>query len=179
MSTNNVSLGATRLAQMLARTKTRIVFAESCTCGLLAATLGEVPGISQWLCGSAVVYQESTKSAWLDVSPEMIERCGVVSEDVARAMAVGVLGTTPHADVAVSVTGHLGPNAPAELDGVVHAAIAFRSANDIEIACRMLQLRNETESDGMAVRLERRLRTTSFLLEWTAEFLAVRSQLAG
>lgn len=107
-----------------------LVLAESCTAGLVAATLSRIPGISQWLCGSAVVYQEETKSAWLGISPQLFtpEGPGVVSRDVAIAMAEQVLTTTPHADLAVSITGHLGPAAPAELDGVVWIGTARRGA---------------------------------------------------
>ena len=46
------------LARQLAETRTRLVLAESCTGGLAAATLAAIPGISHWLCGSAVTYRE-------------------------------------------------------------------------------------------------------------------------
>ena len=102
------------------------MLAESCTAGLVAASLGGVPGISRHLCGSAVVYQEPTKTEWLGVSPEMLVSCGAVSHEVAAAMTAGALGRTPHADLAAAVTGHLGPNAPAGLDGVIFVAVQFR-----------------------------------------------------
>ncbi len=126
MPESALSQAASNLARRLEETRTGIVFAESCTCGLVAATLGEIPGISRWLCGSAVVYQEATKTAWIEVPERVIATFGVVSAETAVAMAAGVLARTPHAELAVSVTGHLGPNAPPELDGVVYAAAAFR-----------------------------------------------------
>ncbi len=115
---------ASELAQQLAARGVRVVFAESCTAGLASAVLATVPGVSQWHCGSAVTYREATKSSWLGVPPELIAQWGVVSEPVARQMALGVLRATPEADVAVAITGHLGPHAPVELDGVVYLAAA-------------------------------------------------------
>jgi nicotinamide mononucleotide (NMN) deamidase PncC len=53
---------------------------------------------------------------------------GPVSREVAEQMAVRVLAKTPEADLAAAVTGHLGPNAPARLDGLVFAAVAWRTA---------------------------------------------------
>lgn len=110
---------ATLVAEGLLSTNTSLVLAESCTAGLVASSLGTIPGISRALCGSAVVYQIQTKAEWLGVSVETIERCGVVSSEVACEMATGVLRHTTAADLAVSVTGHLGPAAPPELDGIV------------------------------------------------------------
>ncbi len=95
---------AKAVARQLAKLRVRIVFAESCTAGLVSATLARVPGISEWHCGSAVVYRERTKEAWLDVPRAEIDRFTAVSEAVARRMAVGVLqamlmpwGTVPEA----------------------------------------------------------------------------------
>lgn len=117
---------ARALADALQRHQARIVFAESCTAGLVSASLAIVPGISRWLCGSAVTYQEATKRRWLDVRPQDLKEFTAVSEQVARSMAGGVLAITPHADCAVSVTGHLGPDAPPDLDAVVFVGTAIR-----------------------------------------------------
>lgn len=134
----DLSEAAWRLAEGLERHETRIVFAESCTAGLAAAALAIVPGISKWLCGSAVTYQEATKVRWVGISPADLENFTAVSAQVARAMAIGVLKATPHADLAVSVTGHLGPCAPPELDGVIFIGTAVRSHRSDKI--------NESES---------------------------------
>lgn len=114
------------VADALRRTNTQLVLAESCTAGLVAAALGGVPGISQHFCGSAVVYQEPTKTAWLEVPAESLAEFGAVSAEIATAMASGALATTPHADFALAITGHLGPDAPPELDGVVYLASQYR-----------------------------------------------------
>lgn len=106
----------------------QVVLAESCTAGLVATLLSRMPGASEWFCGSAVVYQNATKSAWLGISPEMLAdpAIGPVSRETAEAMCRGVLAATPHATVAASVTGHLGPEAPAELDGVIYVGTGLR-----------------------------------------------------
>lgn len=121
---------ATRLAKQLQSKKVRIVFAESCTAGLVSAAMATVPGISAWLCGSAVTYQDETKAGWLGVTDAELEKFTAVSAEVASSMARGVLKITPAADLALSVTGHLGPGAPTDLDGVIFIGIAFRASKN-------------------------------------------------
>ena len=116
-----------RLAQLLARLDQKIVFAESCTGGLVAGALTKIPGISQHLCGGMVVYRNETKTAYLGISPEVLKKPGPVSEQVAREMAESVLAKTPEATIAAAVTGHLGPKAPKRLDGVVFIAVSRRN----------------------------------------------------
>ena len=119
---------ARRVAKLLKQTNHKIVFAESCTAGLVATSLSRIPGISAWHCGGMVTYRNETKTAYLGIEPKILKRPGPVSEVVARKMAEGVLSKTPEATLAASITGHLGPNAPAKLDGVVYVAIAVRRA---------------------------------------------------
>ena len=116
------------VASLLRQTQQRIVLAESCTGGLVSAALARVPGISDYLCGSAVVYRLDTKAKWLDISEALLLDPGPVSEAVARAMALGVLIRTPEADLAASITGHLGPHAPEDQDGLIFIGIARRNA---------------------------------------------------
>ena len=123
---------ARQLAHRLAERRMRLVLAESCTGGLVAATLATIPGISQWLCGSAVTYRDQTKIDWLDVSATHIVHLTAVSEEVAGEMATGVLQETQEADLAVSITGHLGPDAPASFDGVIWLGVARRHAGRID-----------------------------------------------
>lgn len=120
---------AYQLAEMLKAAKCRVVFAESCTGGLISAILAQITGMSDALCGSAVVYRLDTKSQWLGVDPKVLEQPGPVSEIVARQMAEGVLRKTPEADWSAAITGHLGPNAPAHMDGLVYIGIARRDAS--------------------------------------------------
>jgi nicotinamide-nucleotide amidase len=122
---------ALELAQVMMTRKVRVVFAESCTAGLVSAMVSMTPGISEFLCGSAVTYREPTKTAWLDVSPEDLATHSAVSEPVARQMALGVLEKTLEADWSAAITGHLGPNAPAGLSGIVYIVLAKRTANGL------------------------------------------------
>ncbi len=86
----------------------RLVSTESCTGGLLAATVTEIAGSSDWFEGAFVTYRLSAKTAMVGVSPELLEKHGAVSEPVARAMAEGALHRSD-ADIAVSITGIAGP----------------------------------------------------------------------
>jgi nicotinamide-nucleotide amidase len=91
----------------------RIALAESCTGGLLAARLTERPGSSDYVAGGVVSYADEVKVAQLGVDPALIAAHGAVSEEVAQAMAEGVLERL-EADVAVSVTGIAGPGGGSE-----------------------------------------------------------------
>lgn len=117
-----------RIADSLRRNCYRVVFAESCTAGLVSALLARVPGVSEFHCGSAVVYRLDTKTRWLGIPAEMLLDPGPVSDPVARGMAEGVLERTPEADISVAITGHLGPGAPVEQDGLVYIGMAMRDA---------------------------------------------------
>ena len=105
----------------------RFVLAESCTSGLAAAVLGRKAGISAYFCGSSVTYRNKSKQNWLDVDPRFLQDDGPVSEVVAKAMVAAALTKTEEADVAISITGHLGPAAPPELDGLVIIGISIRN----------------------------------------------------
>ncbi|WP_437228691.1 CinA family protein [Planctomicrobium sp. SH661] len=120
---------AHQLGTELKSRRVRLILAESCTGGVVSMALTDVPGISDVYCGSAVTYRNETKAEWLGVSRRDLadSRIGAVSAQVAEQMCLGALQRTPEAELAASITGHLGPNAPAELDGVVYIGVAFRS----------------------------------------------------
>jgi nicotinamide-nucleotide amidase len=99
-------------ADVLAACRARgelLATAESCTGGLLAATLTAIPGASDVFERGFVTYSNSAKSEMLGVPFWLIERHGAVSEDVARAMAGGAI-THSRANVAVAITGIAGPD---------------------------------------------------------------------
>ncbi len=130
-----------KLIDFVERLRTRgegIVFAESCTAGLLAATFGKIPGVSDVFCGSMVVYQTETKVDWLVLDAMMLSdpNVGPVAAETTDALAMAVLAKTPRATWSVAVTGHLGPNAPLSQDGIVFASIArrFGNANKTEVS---------------------------------------------
>jgi nicotinamide-nucleotide amidase len=104
-----------------------IATAESCTGGLVAATLTAIPGSSDVVERGFVTYSNTAKSEMLGVPVWLIERHGAVSEDVARAMVGGAL-THSRATIAVAVTGIAGPDGGTadKPVGLVHFAAARR-----------------------------------------------------
>ena len=124
--TMDLDTQAQQLVERLAAKRQTLVLAESCTGGLVASTLATVPGVSAWLAGSLVVYQEASKMRWLGVAEDVLAEHTAVSAPVAHQMVSGALQMTPHADIAASVTGHLGPNAPQGFDGVVFIGVMRR-----------------------------------------------------
>ncbi len=152
------------LVEILMRLDAKIVFAESCTGGLVAATLAQIPGVSKVLCGSAVTYRDEVKVAWVDVDPQTIAEKTAVCGEVALQMAAGVLSSTPSARFSVSVTGHLGPDSPAELDGTAFIGFASTSSNDNVPPVQMITFQSNN-------RLERQVEATRKLLRITAEWL--------
>ena len=157
--TEQLSAEAKRLAQILEAKNLKIVFAESCTGGLVSATLTQIPGISSYHCGSAVVYQVETKAEWLGISRDLLDDPGPVSREVAVEMAEGVLRRTPQADLAASVTGHLGPDAPIEQDGLIYVAVAVRdsSRKKKQVAVREHRVSEDEDQTRPQQREEHRL----------------------
>jgi nicotinamide-nucleotide amidase len=93
----------------LCRTKKlKIAAAESCTGGLLAATLTDIAGSSDVFERGFVTYSNEAKVAMLGVPPTVLESHGAVSRETAEAMAAGALAHAP-VDLAVSITGIAGP----------------------------------------------------------------------
>jgi PncC family amidohydrolase len=114
--------------RLLRESNQRIVLAESCTGGLVAATFTSIPGVSDVFCGSMVVYRNDTKTKWLGLDEHMLAdaKIGPVSPQASEELARKVLLLTPEANLALSITGHLGPNAPAELNRKVFLAGVHR-----------------------------------------------------
>ena len=96
--------------------------AESCTGGMIASVLTDVTGVSGCFERGFVVYSEEAKCELLGLAQADIDRCGVVSEEVARAMAEGALANS-RADVAVSTTGFADEG---DEPGLVHFGCAVR-----------------------------------------------------
>lgn len=96
------------VVKMLEQKKETIAAAESCTGGLLAARLINVPGASNVLNESFITYSNEAKIKYLGVKEETLKEHGAVSEETAREMAEGVLKTSG-ADIGVGITGLAGP----------------------------------------------------------------------
>lgn len=103
----------------------KIATAESCTGGLVAALLTEIPGSSSVFERGFVTYSNRAKQEMLGVPGDLIADCGAVSEPVARAMAEGALREA-HANIAVAITGVAGPGGGTAMKpvGLVHLAAA-------------------------------------------------------
>ena len=99
---------AAKVGKLLQEKHCTLATAESCTGGLLAAALTDVPGISAVYEGSVVAYQNRVKEHLLDVPHEVLVRHGAVSVECANAMASGVRKLL-HTDYALSTTGIAGP----------------------------------------------------------------------
>lgn len=157
------------VAIALERTQLKIVFAESCTAGRLSAGLSQFAGISQFLCGSLVTYRNASKVQWLKVNQLDLEAAeiGPVSEAVAGQMAQGALACTPEADLAVSITGHLGPGAPPHLDGIAYSACLLRSSATLQI----VRWRLTGESCGNSLRDARQLDASIRVMQHTLDIL--------
>jgi nicotinamide-nucleotide amidase len=120
----DTTFAATLLTELGARNAT-LALGESCTGGLVAELLTDVPGSSRAFLGGVVAYSNAAKSALLGVEPALIETHGAVSEEVARAMAEGARARFG-ATLAVGVTGIAGPDGGSadKPVGLVHFAVA-------------------------------------------------------
>lgn len=113
------------LATRLLERKHTLAVAESCTGGLVGATLSGRPGSSAWFLGGIIAYANSLKTNLLGVPSDLLEAHGAVSPETAQAMADGARSRTG-ADVAVALTGIAGPDGgtPAKPVGLVYIAVA-------------------------------------------------------
>jgi nicotinamide-nucleotide amidase len=114
---------ADRVLELACERELMLATAESCTGGLLAALLTDVPGCSHAFERGFVVYTDEAKAQMLGIELDKIERHGAVSKEIAIAMAHGALRRS-EADVALSITGFAGPGKAGEEEGMVHFACA-------------------------------------------------------
>ena len=108
------------MADLLLKKELKLVTAESCTGGLIAAACTDLAGSSNWFERGFVTYSNNAKTELLGVQERLLRHAGAVSEGVARAMVQGALAHS-HAQVAVAVTGVAGPTggSPAKPVGTV------------------------------------------------------------
>ncbi len=114
---------ACEVLQRACEEKMPLATAESCTGGLLAALLTDIPGCSHIFERGFVAYSDEAKCDLLGIDRDEVESCGAVSREVALAMAQGALDRS-RADIAISITGFAGPPGENEdgEEGHVHFA---------------------------------------------------------
>ncbi|PZA13735.1 CinA family protein [Rhodopseudomonas palustris] len=127
MSSNDARALARSLLDLCRSRKLMIATAESCTGGLVAGALTDIPGSSDVIDRGFVTYSNAAKHDLLGVENATLNTFGAVSKETAIAMAVGALENAD-VDLAVSITGIAGPGGatPGKPVGLVHFAVAAR-----------------------------------------------------
>ncbi|MDO5695270.1 MAG: nicotinamide-nucleotide amidohydrolase family protein [Eubacteriales bacterium] len=137
------------LASLLMAQGMHITTAESCTGGLIAATLVDVNGMSECFDRGYITYADSAKEAMLGVNPDILKRYGAVSREVAIAMAEGALRVSG-ADIALSATGIAGPSGGTKEKpvGLVYIACGIKDApttvQELRLSGGRVENRHET-----------------------------------
>ncbi len=151
---------APRAVKALVGAGQTVALAESCTGGLCAALLTEVPGAGEAMVSSAVVYQTPAKSMLLGLDPAFVERFGPVSVPVTRALALAAREKSG-ADLGLAITGWAGPSGGTEEDplGTVYVGLAQASGAQV--------FRHRFAGDRAAVRLAAALSALDRLLKWS------------
>jgi len=148
---DNDTLPSVLIKELTKRNET-IVFAESCTGGLLSSSLTSISGSSQVFQGSIVSYSNELKNSLLNISKEKLIKYGAVSEEVCEAMAINVkekLG----ADWAIAISGIAGPNGGSQDKpvGLVYISIAGPNNHITNIKKLFNSTRNRTEIQTLSV----------------------------
>lgn len=154
------------VGEMLAARGLRVATAESCTGGLIAERITDVPGSSKYFQGGVVAYSNEAKQALLGVDPALLEAHGAVSEPVIRAMAEGVRERFG-SDFGIATSGISGPGGGTEEKPVGLVWIALSSEVDGRV---------ETHADSFVFPVDRtrhRMLTAQVALDW------IRRRLMG
>jgi nicotinamide-nucleotide amidase len=148
-----------RIAEVLKKEGLRLSVAESCTGGLVTHIITNVPGASKFLDLSVICYSRDSKIKVLDISESLIEKKGMISEEVAIEMAHAVrrLGNT---EIGLSITGNLGPE-PIEDKGIglVYMAVS------IDPKDRILSKGEKFDGDREAIKNEASFEALRFLCQ--------------
>jgi len=148
---DNDTLPSVLIKELTKRGQT-IVFAESCTGGLLSSSLTSISGSSQVFQGSIVSYSNELKNSLLNISEEKLTKYGAVSEEVCKAMAINVkekLG----ADWAIAISGIAGPKGGSQDKpvGLVHISISGPNNHITSIKKLFNSTRNRIEIQRLSV----------------------------
>jgi nicotinamide-nucleotide amidase len=163
MSGSDARALARSLLDLCRMRKLTIATAESCTGGLVAGALTDIPGSSDVIDRGFITYSNDAKRAMLGVNASTLSTFGAVSKETATQMAVGALERAG-VDLAVSITGIAGPGGavPGKPVGLVHFAAAARDGRIIHRECRFgaigrtsVRLRSVVEALRMLMELAR------------------------
>ena len=148
---DNESLQSILVKELIKRNES-IVFAESCTGGLLSSYITSVSGSSKVFKGGVIAYSNELKNPLLDVPTNLINSFGAVSEEVAESMSIGVKNKL-NSDWAISVSGIAGPDGGSESKpiGLVYIAITDPKNKTIKIKKQYNPLRNRNEIQRLSV----------------------------
>ena len=162
----STAAAAKRLLALARARGLKIATAESCTGGLVAGALTDIPGSSDVVDRGFVTYSNAAKQQMLGVTSLTLEKSGAVSRETAEEMAQGALEHSD-ADLAVSITGIAGPGGatPGKPVGLVHFAAAARGGKLIhrakkfgDIGRRKVRQKSVDEALSMLEVLARRAR---------------------
>ena len=148
---DNDTLPSVLIKELTKRNET-IVFAESCTGGLLSSSLTSISGSSQVFQGSIVSYSNELKNSLLNISKEKLTKYGAVSEEVCEAMAINVKDKL-RADWAIAISGIAGPNGGSQDKpvGLVHISISGPNNHITNIKKLFNSTRNRVEIQTLSV----------------------------
>jgi len=140
------------LIKELALKRQTIVFAESCTGGLLSSAITSISGSSQVFQGSIVSYSNDLKNSLLNISEDMLEKYGAVSEEVCEAMAINVKEKL-RADWAIAISGIAGPKGGSQEKpiGLVYISISGPNNHITNIKKIFNSTRNRNEIQTLSV----------------------------
>ena len=145
--THPIQLHCEDLAQALLAQKACMATAESCTGGMIATSCTNLSGSSDWFERGFVTYSNDAKTEMLGVPATLIAQHGAVSEDVAKAMALGALAHSK-ANFSVAVTGIAGPTGGSPEKPVGTVWLAWASRNPAQC----ISMRQVFSGDRQAVR---------------------------
>ncbi len=143
------------LAHILIERAWKIALAESCTGGLVCATLTDLMGSSDWFERGYITYSNEAKTECLDVPAETIQSFGAVSEEVAKAMADGARRKSD-VNVAISITGIAGPTGGSPEKPVGTVCFGWSIKQDVGDDVKTTTITKQFSGDRQTVREQAR-----------------------
>ncbi|ADY72993.1 CinA domain protein [Desulfurobacterium thermolithotrophum DSM 11699] len=155
------------LKELLLKKRLKLSTAESCTGGLVAARIVNVPGSSEYFMGGVVAYDNSIKMKVLNVSPETLLKFGAVSEETAKEMVLGVKKLM-NTECAISTTGIAGPTGETPEKPVGLTYIGVSVGDRVEVFKFIFE---DKDPDEVARRNNRRRKTAKKALKLLVQML--------